>query len=722
MKVMKVYVAEKPKLGKAIAGELAKRSPKVDSGMDFVQGADWAVCWAAGHIFEQVSPDYYIAAKFPGAKKGANGKFSWVDEHLPLNPGTEGWPAWKLELVAEKAGLFKTIKRLVKEASVVVNAGDPDAEGQLLIDEILLELGNAKPVRRVLISGFDTVTVSNGLRDERDNADFQGLMRRALGRSRSDWLCGMNFTRAVTLQAKRSGYGGTHIPIGRVQTPLLGLIVARDEEIANFKPVDYFQLVAKMKVTGGEFLGKWKPHDGQAGLDAEGRLLDRRIAEQLNAAVKGKTGHVAEYDDDEKQEGAPLPFSVDKLQILASKRFGYRSDDVLKALQALYETHSLTTYPRSDCQFLPEGQFGDAGQVIAAVTHNLKFEANVTNLVDQKRKSRAWNDEKVTAHHAIIPTTTTKADLSGLSKIERDLYDEICRRYLAQFMPPRRYRAVKTTIDISGQLFTATGSTTLSPGWKVIYGAAPSEDDAKQGDDTIALPAMTKGEAVLCNGLSIEPKKTTPPDHFTDATLLDAMINIHKYVKDERIKGIFMKMLADKKAGDEEGACGLGTPATRHTFVPKLEETGLVECRLPEKRGGKASKETQIISTAAGRGLIAALPPELGRPDMTALWETALGGVEEGKMTLDQFMAMQYQMILKTIGTINSKDLLIPDPPGAKKKSSSGEPRTPATPAGKNCPKCGSQMMQRKSAKGAFLGCSGYPGCKHTEQVAEQTA
>jgi len=724
MKVMKTYVAEKPKLGKAIAAELAKKSPKIDSGVDYVQGADWAVCWAAGHIFEQVDPDYYIAAKFPTAKKNGKGKFVWIDEHVPIFPGTDGWPAWKIELVADKAGLFKTIKRLVKEATVVVNAGDPDAEGQLLIDEILGELGNTKPVRRVLISGFDSVTVSNGLRDERDNNTFKGLMLRALGRSHSDWLWGMNGTRAVTLQAKRSGYGGTHVPIGRVQTPLLGLIVARDLEIENFKPVDYFNLIAKLKVDAGEFLGRWKPHEGQAGLDGEGRLLDRRIADQLNAHVKGKAGQVISYDDEQKQEGPPLPFSVDKLQILASKKYGYRSDDVLKALQALYETHDLTTYPRSDCQFLPEGQFADANQVIAAVKNNLTFEGPVLAAVDDQRKSRAWNDSKVTAHHAIIPTTTKKSDLSGLSKIQRDLYDEICRRYLAQFMPPRKYRSVRATVDIGGQHFVSTGTTTLSPGWKIIYGAVASDDDeSKKGDESVVLPPMSKGQSVMCHGLDIEPKKTTPPEYFTDGTLLEAMINIHKHVTDPRIKSIFEKMLSDKKGGDEEGACGLGTPATRHTFVPKLVESGMLICKEPGKGGKKKSKETIITSTDAGRAVVKALPQELSKPDMTALWETGLGGVEEGKVTIEQFMAMQAQMIVKIIATINASPLVLPDPPTVKKTTPSGAPKTPASPAGKNCPKCGSPMMKRTAAKGPFLGCSGYPGCKHTEQVvAEQIA
>ncbi|MDH0342035.1 DNA topoisomerase 3 [Chromobacterium haemolyticum] len=725
---MKVYIAEKPKLGKAIATVLEKQSPRVDSGREFVAGKDWAVVWAAGHIFAQEEPDFYIAGKYPGALKGKNGKFSWVLDHLPILPGMNEWPEWRLYLDKEKAGLFKTIKQFVSKATLIVNAGDPDREGQLLIDEILHELGNKKPVRRVLISANDEVTVANGLKNERDNSEFVGLSNAGLARGRADWLCGMNFSRAATKQAQASGYAGSYVSIGRVQTPLLGLIVQRDLEIENFKPVDYFSLTALLNIPGvdkGDFTARWKPHEGQAGLDEEGRLLDRRIADQLNALVKGKTGKVIEYSDEEKQEGPPLPFSIDKLQIFASRKYGYTSDQVLKAAQALYD-NNYTTYPRSDKSHLPVAQLAEAPAVVAAVTQSLSFSQAVLSQLDTKRKSRAWNDKKSTPHHGIIPTQT-KANLSTLSPVERNLYDEICRRYLAQFLPNRRYRAVSATVDIAGQHFVASGTTTISPGWRVIYGAVEdsAEDDAPKGDENVILPPMKQGDAVLCNGLKIEPKKTTPPKHFTDGTLLEAMINIHKFVTDERVKAIFMKMLASSKgSGDEEaeGACGLGTPATRHTFVPKLIDVGFVERKDPPK-GGK-SKETFFISTPAGRAFIQAIPPELGKPDMTALWEAAMSEIEAGNATLDRFLAMQANWITKTIEKICAAPLKLPDPPGAKKwsgnsGSNAGTQRKPAEPAGKDCPKCGKPMMKRSGPKGAFFGCSGYPNCKHLENIEQ---
>ncbi len=713
---MKVYVAEKPSLGKAIAEQLMKHSPKVDSGREFIAGKDWAVCWAAGHIFEQEEPDYYIGRRHPGAKKTTKGKFVWSFDHLPLAPEAN---EWAIRLVSDKSSLFSTIKRFVAKASVVVNAGDPDREGQLLIDEILGEIGNKKPVKRVLISAYDELSVTNGIKNERDNAEFRGMRDAALARARADWLCGMNFSRAATLQAQASGYPEM-ISIGRVQTPILGLIVQRHLEIENFKPVDFFSVTAKMRVAKGDFVARWKPHDGQAGLDDEGRLLDRRVADQLNALVKGKTGKIVEYSDEEKQEGPPLPFSLDKLQVLASRKYGYKSDDVLKAAQSLYEKHKLTTYPRSDCQYLPAAQMADAAIVLDAVKSNLPIDRGALDLVDVKRKSRAWNDDKVTAHHAIIPTTQ-KANLSALSPVERDLYDEICRRYIAQFMPNRRYRAVAATVDVSGQRFVATGSTTISPGWKTIYGAsAEGDDEAKKGDEGTILPPMKQGDPADCLGLDIESRKTTPPKHFTDASLLEAMINIHKFVTDDKVKAIFMKMLADKKGGDEDGACGLGTPATRHTFVPKLIEIGVVTRVEPDKGKGKKAKESFLVPTPAGVGLIQALPPELGKPDMTAVWEASMREIEGDRATIERFLGMQGAWIAKTIEKIRSSSLTLPDPPGAKKKTFSGDgaPRKPAEPAGKDCPKCGSPMLKRQNDRGPFLGCSNYPKCKHLEKIS----
>lgn len=653
---VKVYVAEKPKLGRAIAAVLAKRSAIVEQDREFIRGRDWVVCWSSGHAYTMVEPDYYIAKTFPDARKSSDGKkFSWDFAHLPLLPAANDWP---LKAEPSKRALLTTIKKYVGQASVVVNAGDPDREGQLLIDEILEQMRVNKPVRRVLISGFDEATVKRGLDDERDNRDFVGLRDAARARSRADWLAGMNYSRAVTLQAQATNSRKGVLSIGRVQTPVLGLIVQRDAEIANFKPVDYFGLTASIAVQGGTFKAQWQPREGQPGLDGEGRLLDHGVAQQLQGKVAGQAGRIESYSDERKKEGAPLPFSVDKIQILASRKFGYRSDAVLAALQSLYETHQLTTYPRSDCQFLPTSQHGEAPQVLSAAKHALGLPHHVAEGIDASRKSAAWNDGKVTAHHAIIPTGV-KANMAALSKIEQDVYLEICKRYTAQFMPPREYRAVNALVEVKGERFKATGSTTILAGWKALYGVDDAEDEKAE----TVLPPMKQGEDAQCRGLDIESKRTEPPRHFTDDTLLEAMVNIHKFVTDEKVQAVFKRMLADKNAGNEDAPCGIGTPATRHTFVPKLEAIGVVETR---KGKGKA---VNIVSTEAGRALVAALPRELTTPDMTALWESVFQNIEAGKNTVDQFMEVQGRWITSTIDRIKSMPL---DIPAFERKASSG--------------------------------------------------
>lgn len=712
---MKVFIAEKPSLGKAIAEQLAKRSPRIESAREFIAGKDWVVCWAAGHIFEQEEPDYYIARRDPGARKTQKGRFVWDFGHLPLVPEDN---EWALRLSRDKTGLYGTIKRFVKQASVVVNAGDPDREGQLLIDEILEQVGNKAPVKRVLVSAYDEHSVRAALDNERDNSEFRGMRDAALARSRADWLAGMNFSRAVTLQARLSGYGEV-VSIGRVQTPVLGLIVQRHLEIESFKPVDYFSPIARIQVRSGAFAARWKPREGQQGLDAEGRLLDRRVAEQLNVAVKGKTGSVIEYSDEEKKESAPLPFSLDKLQVLASRKYGYKADAVLEAAQSLYERHKLTSYPRSDCQYLPSAQMADADAVLSAVTANLDLERSALSKVDTSKRSAAFNDDRITAHHAIVPTTQ-RADIGSLSPIERDLYAEICRRYVAQFMPPRVYRAVSATVEVAGQRFVATGTTTISPGWRALEGAA-AEVEAAKGDEPTVLPPMSKGESADCLGLEIEAKQTKPPKHFTDASLIEAMINVHKFVTNEKARATFERMR--KKGGEEEGACGLGTPATRHTFVPRLIDVGLVKRVDGGANSGRKSKESSLVPTPAGIALIKALPADLGKPDMTAAWEVLMRGIESGEGTLERFLGVQAKWIGATVDAIRGAPMALPAAersvptaaPGAK-RSRGGSGRARATSVSdKDCPQCGRSMVRRKGARGEFLGCSGFPECRHLE-------
>lgn len=733
---MKVYIAEKPSLGKAIAGVLTKQqksSARPKTERESIQGDGWAVCWAAGHIFDMEEPDFYIGRAHPGAQKGGNGRYPWSFDHLPLLPAPSDW---SLRLDREKRSMFNTIKQLASAATVIVNAGDPDREGQLLVDEIIREIPAArkKPIRRVLISSLDDDSVAEGLRDERDNRDFAGMSNAALARSRADWTSGMNFSRAVTLQAKASGFG-SHISIGRVQTPVLGLIVQRELDIKNFVPTDHYGMTAQIRVKGGTFNAQWQPSENQPGMDGEGRVIDQAEVRKVHAKVNGREGTIVDYKDEIKRKSADLPFSVGKIQQLMSKRYGYRSDATLEALQSLYEKHKLTTYPRSDCQYLPESQLAAAPKILDAIKGVVggEVDGGVAALqFDAKAKSQAWNTSKVTAHHAIIPTAI-RADLSVLSSIERNVYKEICKRYMAQFMAPYQYRSVVAVAQVEGEKFKATGSTPVSPGWKLLYGVDVS-DDAEDKQAASTLPPIVKGERAVCAGLNIDAKRTTPPDRFTDSTLNEAMENIHKFVTDPEVKKIFERMLANKKAGEAEVAFGIGTPATRHTFVPKLSKLGLIRT---EKASARAKEESYVPEPAA-MALVAALPGELSKPDMTALWESVFEKIESGSVTVDQFMEQQGKWIAKTIDTVRSAPINLPDIVIQKKSFSGGQksgsrsrgggssrfpkgagsaPKTKASDGGGKCPKCGGGMAQRKGAQGPFLGCTNYPTCRHTQQI-----
>lgn len=705
---MKVYIAEKPNLGRAIAGVLAEKDPVKSQSRTHIEGTHWAVCWAAGHILELEEPDYYIKKKHPEAVAGSNGKIPWNLAHLPILPTDN---EWTLKVSKERADLLKTVKEQVKRATIIVHAGDPDRAGQAIVDNILSRLKVTMPVRRVLVNSLVPADVRTLLADERDNADFKPLGDSETCRSRADWLYGMNFSRAVTIKAQEQGYRSA-VSIGRVQTAVLSLVVNRDLEIENFKPVDYFDLIGEFTLgTGaGSFTGKWLPQEGTAGLDADGRLLDQMVARQLQAKVKNQPGVIESYSNEKKNENAPMPFSMAQIQILASKKYGYAPDVVLKTVQTLYDKYKAVTYPRVDTGYLPTSLLASAKMVLGSVSSTLGLSQAVLQNLDHTRKSRAFNDSKVTAHHGIVPTGVVSG-FSSWSQEEKDLFKEISLRYCAQFMPAREYRAVKAIVAVAGERFSATGSMTISPGWRLLYG---QEDIKKDSDEGVDLPLMKQGDSLRCDGLIIQSKKTQPPKAFTDDTLLSAMIFVHKYVSNPQIKNIFMKL---QKEADTLEEAGLGTPATRESFVPKLINVGL----LQKSGSGKAKN---ITSTPPGRALIAALPGSLGSPDITALWEITLKDIAEGKSSVSDFMAAQSRYIAKTLEEIKASNISLPAAPvksTTTKRTAKSGGRAPAgqqvQQGAQVCPECGKPMATRKGRNGDFLGCTGYPSCKHTAQL-----
>lgn len=416
---MRLFIAEKPSLARAIADVLPKPHRRGDG---FIAcGNDQMVTWCVGHLLEQAQPDSY------------DSRYArWNLADLPIIP-----EKWRLQPRPSVAKQLKVIEGLLQQASEVVHAGDPDREGQLLVDEVLdyLQLAPEKrqKVQRCLINDLNPSAVERAVSRLRENREFIPLCVSALARARADWLYGINMTRAWTLLGRNAGYDGV-LSVGRVQTPVLGLVVRRDEEIENFIPKDYFEVKAHIVTPKDErFVASWIPSDAcEPWQDEEGRLLHRSLADHVLERINGKPAIVTGYNDKRESDTAPLPFSLSSLQIEAAKRFGLSAQNVLDCCQRLYETHKLITYPRSDSRYLPDEHFAGRHAVLNAIQAH---QPNLTPPTDfnPDQKNRCWDDKKVDAHHAIIPTA--RASKVNLTENEANIYGLVARQYLMQFCP-----------------------------------------------------------------------------------------------------------------------------------------------------------------------------------------------------------------------------------------------------------------------------------------------
>jgi DNA topoisomerase-3 len=666
-----LYIAEKPSVAKAIAGELGVTG----KGDGYLECGKTAITWCFGHMLEQAGPDEYTAEDAP---RGQSGNKLWRVEDLPIIP-----TKWILKPREDAKQQLAVIGRLLKSTNLVVNAGDPDREGQLLVDEVLEHFENTKPVKRFWVSAQDSVSVQRGLANLKDNAAYSGFGEAAKGRGQADWLIGMNLSRAFTL---RAGRGGSRVllTVGRVQTPTLALVVARDREIEAFKPVPFHTIQAQIQHLNGEFVARWEAKEDQAGLDSEGRLTDTTIANTLVESLTGKPAHITEYKQEAKKKLHPRAYSLSDITLVASNKFGYTAADVLDVCQSLYETHKLTSYPRTDCNYLPESQHADAAQVLEAIKHVNPNLAGLVDKADVTVKSKTWDDSKITAHHGIIPTMH-KGSAAGLSEKERNIYNLIVRAYLAQFYPIHEYMSTVVTLDVNSELFKASGQVVTLNGWRDVYGVDDAEESGEGGDKEASqkLPSMMKGDSATCIKAVRNDSKTKPPARFTEGTLQRAMENIDKFVTEPEHKKIL-------REGD-----GIGTSATRASIISELKRREFIE-----------AKGKQIISTTLGRSLVDALPDVVKSPVLTALYERMLKGIEQGTSDLDGFVAKQVQFIRDQVAKANTGAVSI-----------AGGKEAVAVSTLHKCMSCGSGLSRRPSSKqkGAFWwGCSGYPTCKQT--------
>jgi DNA topoisomerase-3 len=651
---VQLYLCEKPSQARDIARVLGVSR----KGDGCLQGSDTTVTWCFGHLLEMLAPDGYD----PAYKR-------WQFETLPIIPGQ-----WKLEVRKEARKQYNIIRQLLKKASSVVIATDADREGETIAREMLQLCQWRGPVTRLWLSALDDASIRKALANVLPGSRTEALYHAGLGRARADWLVGMNLTRAYTLIGRQGGHDGV-LSVGRVQTPALNLVVERDLAIEAFTPSPYYEIHGTFQAQAGQFTARWLPPAELT--DSEGRCTNLTAARTLAQKIEGQQGKITKAETTREKEAAPLPFDLSTLQQETSKRWGMGAQEVLDTAQALYETHKALTYPRTDCPYLPDSQRADATQVLSTLKQSDPVYAPLVDGADAGLCSRAWNDKKITAHHAIIPTTTS-ADVTKMSQRERRLYDLVSRRYIAQFYPAYEYDKTVIEVIACNNTFRVSGNVPRVDGWRSVLGQARTDSP----DDNADLPAVSTGEVTQVLSDRLDTRQTKPPPRYTEGSLIAAMKSIGKQISDPKLK----KVLRDTS--------GIGTEATRAGII----ETLLQRCFLT-----KAKKD--LISTPTGRALIAMMPAQIKDPATTALWEQGLDDIAQGRGNLPAFIAGQAKWIEEILRQV-------------KQQSASGATRSAGfgddDPAQHPCPQCAKPLRRRKGKNGWFWGCTAYPDCKST--------
>ncbi|KKA10031.1 DNA topoisomerase III [Pseudomonas ogarae] len=648
---MRLFLCEKPSQGRDIAKVLGAN--RRSDGC--LIGTDSTVTWCVGHLLEAAPPEAY----------GEHYK-SWSLDHLPIIP-----EHWQVGVKPKTAAQFKVIKRLLSEASTVIIATDADREGEMIARELLELCNYPGPVQRLWLSALNEASICKALSSLKSGQETFQLYHSALARSRADWLIGMNLSRLFTLLGRRAGYDGV-LSVGRVQTPTLRLVVERDRAIASFVSVPYWVVDVHLSSMGQPFIASWIPPS--SGRDEAGRCLQQALASQAVEAISGsETATVVSLQTEHFREAPPLPFDLSTLQEVCSRKLGLGAQETLNIAQALYETHKATSYPRSDCRYLPESMFNEVAVVFYALLRMDPALRPALGSVDRSLRSRAWNDAKVTAHHAIIPTTEP-ANLRRMSEQERQVYELIRSHYLAQFLPHHEFDRTEVELECGAEHLTAVGKHILVQGWKGLLSDNPEDDEPRQKSQV--LPVIRQGTQYAVDDVELKSMHTAAPKPLTEGDLIKAMKNVAKLVNDPRLK---------QKLRD---TTGIGTEATRAGIIK-----GLID------RGYLLKKKRALMASAAAHTLIEAVPAAVADPGMTAIWEQALDEIEAGRLTLDAFVAKQANWITQLVEHYGALTLSVP------------------VEAGPHCPICNASMLRRKGKSGPFWSCSHYPDCKGTVPI-----
>ncbi len=637
-----LVLAEKPSVGRDLAKVLKCNNNKGS----YIEGSKYIVTWAMGHLVGLLDPEGYD-----------NKYKKWGMETLPMLP-----KYMKLTVLKKTGKQFNEVKKqlLRDDVSEVVIATDAGREGELVARWIIEKAGVKKPLKRLWISSQTNKAILDGFKNLKSAKEYDNLYKAAVCRAEADWLVGLNVTRALTCKYN------AQLSAGRVQSPTLAMIVNREEEIKNFKPVDYWTLNAK----GNGFTLNWISNKGN------NQTFKEEVADSIVNKCKGQNGEVVEVKRTMKKKYSPALYDLTELQRDANKIWGYSAKQTLNLMQRLYENHKVLTYPRTDSRYVTTDIVATIPDRLKAVSFGEYRAAAQALLTSGVKANKNYVDNsKVSDHHAIIPTEE-KGSLANLSTDEKHIYDLVVKRFLSVLMPAYEYEQTTVTVNIAGETFTAKGNITKNKGWKKLY------DNLSDDEDSQELPVLNKGDKITAASVNKVKKQTVPPARFNEATLLSAMENPQKYVN-----------LGKDAAKTLNETGGLGTVATRADIIEKLFNSFVIE-----------KKGKEIYPTSKGKQLIDLVPADLKSPLLTAKWERQLDNIAKGKANDKKFVGDMKGYATK----------LVEDVKGGTAKFHHDN----AT--GSKCPNCGKYLLEVKGKNGRMLVCQDRE-CGYRENLARLT-
>ncbi|MBI2518328.1 MAG: DNA topoisomerase III [Opitutae bacterium] len=606
-----LIIAEKP----SVAADIARALGKVPKHGDHYENDEYVISSAVGHVVELQMPEDIDKKKYG----------FWRLETLPIIP-----EKFELKPIADSKERFNQLKKLIarKDLKEVINACDAGREGELIFKNLALLAKNKHPVKRLWLSSMTNEGIREAFKHLRDDAEMQGLADAARCRSESDWLIGINGTRAITKRMFGSRAGNV-ASVGRVQTPTLAIVYARELEIRNFKPRGYWRVTAKFEIAKGTYEGTYQRANFKKGDDEHDRIdriWDKALAEAVVAACASQP--VASVSEEKKASTqiSPRLYDLTTLQREANGRYGFSAKRTLQLAQALYEKHKMITYPRTDSRALPEDYLPLVRQTLGNLHGSLAPHAQ--KALDQgwvQFNKRIFNNAQVSDHFAIIPT---QHEAKNLDEAEAKLFDMIARRFVAAFFPAAEFDVTTRLSVVAGHNFKTEGKVLTAPGWLEVYGKNTVDEDSP---DSKALPALTPGDGGKAKTVAPElhEETTKPPPRYTEATLLSAMETAGKLVDDEELAEAMKER-------------GLGTPATRADTIDGLIYQKYIDRNQRELvPSAKAEQVMQFLTAVKAE--------DITSPAMTGGWEYKLRQMEHGKFPRDEFMA---EIVKETKGIV----------------------------------------------------------------------